>query len=598
MMGSRRQPGQVLRRVALAGAAVCCAGAAVAGTARADMASFDTSGEHPFTVPAGVTSVHIVAIGGKGSAGSFGGAAGGFGAVATSDLPVTPGQVLYVEVASGGGSSATSAGSGGFDGGAAGGTGGGGSGTDGSGGGGGGASDVRSSPRASGLAPDPRLVVAGGGGAGGAANANGSNAATGCSATGGGKGMATVGGTAGAQAGAGPGVMGTIGSGGSGGTEAAVMFTFGGGGGGGGSYGGGGGGGTNATEGSSGCGGGGGGSSAFSAAATNTSLGADATGMPSITFTFTPAPANTGAPAISGTAAVGQTLSCSQGTWSGAQPITYAYQWLGDGAAIAGATASSYGVVAADAGHTLTCGVTATNSGGSGATSTSSGVQIPTAPVNSFAPAILGTPAVGQTLTCSPGTWSGAQPISFAYQWLRDAIAIGGASGSGYNTATADLWHSLTCQVTATNSSGVGGATSPPIVVANPANPPAQSPFGSAAAGHAQVNRMTASVPLHCTGVPAVTCKLTLTMTVTETLAGGKLIGLTAAKPRKRKVVMVGTATVTLVGGQSRTLQSKLNATGRRLQALHPHRKLKVTLRIRQVRGAGATVLSSQVVNF
>jgi hypothetical protein len=52
-------------------------------------------GEHVFTVPAGVTSIHVVAVGGKGGGGF---ALGGAGARTEGDLTVTPGQTLYAEV--------------------------------------------------------------------------------------------------------------------------------------------------------------------------------------------------------------------------------------------------------------------------------------------------------------------------------------------------------------------------------------------------------------------------------------------------------------------------------------------------------------------
>ena len=131
-----------------------------------------TGGEQVFTVPAGVTSLHIVGIGGRGGADGGSDTAGGFGSVVTADLSVTPGQLLYIEVGGNGkdgqGSysmgSQTFGGAGGFNGGAKGG-----GGLPG-GGGGGGASDVRTSPQGTTGSLDSRLLVAAGGGGGAGGN--------------------------------------------------------------------------------------------------------------------------------------------------------------------------------------------------------------------------------------------------------------------------------------------------------------------------------------------------------------------------------------------------------------------------------------------
>ena len=91
------------------------------------------------------------------------------------------------------------------------------------------------------------------------------------------------------------------------------------------------------------------------------------------------APANTGAPAITGAPDVGSTLTCSTGAWSGTIPVTYSYQWLRDGVPTSGASGSSYTAVAADAGHSISCAVTATNSAGS-STARSAALTIVTTP--------------------------------------------------------------------------------------------------------------------------------------------------------------------------------------------------------------------------
>lgn len=74
-------------------------------------------------------------------------------------------------------------------------------------------------------------------------------------------------------------------------------------------------------------------------------------------------PSNTVAPAITGTAQEGQTLTCSTGTWSGSP--TYTYQWKRNGNNIGGATSSTYLVALADVGQNILCTVTATNFVGS-----------------------------------------------------------------------------------------------------------------------------------------------------------------------------------------------------------------------------------------
>ena len=95
------------------------------------------------------------------------------------------------------------------------------------------------------------------------------------------------------------------------------------------------------------------------------------------------APSNTVLPVVSGTAEVGQTLSASQGSWSGSTPMSFAYQWRrcdasGAGCVdIAGATSSSHVLVGADVGSTVRVVVTASNSAGSAsAASAQTGVVV------------------------------------------------------------------------------------------------------------------------------------------------------------------------------------------------------------------------------
>jgi Divergent InlB B-repeat domain len=89
-------------------------------------------------------------------------------------------------------------------------------------------------------------------------------------------------------------------------------------------------------------------------------------------------PTNTTAPTVTGTGKVGQTLSCSEGDWSGTPAnFTYGYTWLRGTQTINGATSSTYTTGSSDAGKTIKCSVTATNTSGTGASvKSSNGVAV------------------------------------------------------------------------------------------------------------------------------------------------------------------------------------------------------------------------------
>jgi hypothetical protein len=103
-----------------------------------------------------------------------------------------------------------------------------------------------------------------------------------------------------------------------------------------------------------------------------TSAGADATFT---TFPSTKIAIVHPNPSITGTPAVGQTLTCHAGTPAGTSP-QLSYAWVRDQIPIVGAVSSTYTVKGQDSGHHLQCQVTATDGGGS-ATALSSFVTIP-----------------------------------------------------------------------------------------------------------------------------------------------------------------------------------------------------------------------------
>ncbi|HEY6890540.1 MAG TPA: hypothetical protein VI300_22240, partial [Solirubrobacter sp.] len=170
-----------------------------------------------------------------------------------------------------------------------------------------------------------------------------------------------------------------------------------------------------------------------------------------------------GTPAVTGTVAFGRTVTCDEGQWLG-NPA-FAYEWRRDGKAIAGATDRTYVVAAADVTHHLACHVSGTNAGGS-AEATSAAVTVPpVAPGATADPQVSGTPEVGQTLTCTPGTFTGIPAPALTFSWLRDGTAITGASAGTYTVTAADAAHALACRETATNVGGEAQATSPPVSV-------------------------------------------------------------------------------------------------------------------------------------
>ena len=57
------------------------------------------------------------------------------------------------------------------------------------------------------------------------------------------------------------------------------------------------------------------------------------------------------------------------------------------------------------------------------------------APTNTTAPGIVAPPTIGDTLSVTPGVWSGS-PTSFTYQWLRCPASGGAADGSDCTAVT------------------------------------------------------------------------------------------------------------------------------------------------------------------
>ena len=165
--------------------------------------------------------------------------------------------------------------------------------------------------------------------------------------------------------------------------------------------------------------------------------------------------AATGAPTITGTAEVGETLTALTTGIADANGLTtpgYTYQWIrvnGTEADIAGENSITYTLVDADLGTTLKVRVSFTDDASNSETLTSAATAAVSAAANTLAtgaPTITGTAQVGQPLTA--GTTAimdadGLTSVSYTYQWIRVATDntetnISSATASTYTLVAAD----------------------------------------------------------------------------------------------------------------------------------------------------------------
>ncbi|HEX7289918.1 MAG TPA: hypothetical protein VF250_02215 [Conexibacter sp.] len=185
------------------------------------------------------------------------------------------------------------------------------------------------------------------------------------------------------------------------------------------------------------------------------------------------APANVDSPTVSGAVVVDGYLSAERGTWSGAQPMTFSYQWQqcdergANCEDVDGATDATYAPVAEDAGATLRVVVRAENGAGDDAAPSAATPVVLTEPRldNTASPTISGTLLSGETLSVSRGLWSGTGTIAYAYRWQRcgaDRLGcedVEGATGSTYALGAGDVGHTLAVTVTATDDNESADAT-------------------------------------------------------------------------------------------------------------------------------------------
>ncbi|HAM22928.1 MAG TPA: hypothetical protein DCQ04_11765, partial [Actinobacteria bacterium] len=198
------------------------------------------------------------------------------------------------------------------------------------------------------------------------------------------------------------------------------------------------------------------------------------------------APTNDSAPELTGTPTSGQTLSTTDGNWSGDPTIAYTYAWQtcttsncsgGTVTTIPSAAGSSLALADAQYGLYVRAAVTATNSAGASSQYSNVSARVAAAaPVSTTPAAITGTQADGSTLTVSTGSWTGTPTISYTYQWqtcsavdCSDGTNIPSATSSTFALTGTQVGTYVRAVVTASNAAGpvTAGSTVTGLIAAS-----------------------------------------------------------------------------------------------------------------------------------
>ena len=210
----------------------------------------------------------------------------------------------------------------------------------------------------------------------------------------------------------------------------------------------------------------------------------------------------TGAPTISGTAQVGETLTANTSGVAdadGLSNVQYEYQWLADDSDISGATNTTYTLTDSEESKAITVRVSFTDDAGNAETLTSEATDAvaaaptPNTPATG-APTISGTAQVGETLTADTSGIADADGlgnVQYEHQWLADDTEIAGATSLTYTLVDADEGKAIKVEVTFTDDEGndesLTSAATAAVAAAEPAEPPTKPTGLSATATHDSV---------------------------------------------------------------------------------------------------------------
>lgn len=172
-------------------------------------------------------------------------------------------------------------------------------------------------------------------------------------------------------------------------------------------------------------------------------------------------------PTLTGIPGVGQLIGLTTILWS-LPGVSTSVQWLSNNVPIPGATGLGFIPGADLAGTELSALITGTAAGLPVVSVLTSALGIapaePDAITASAAPTVSGLGKVGTQLTGTDPTWS-ASGVTTTYQWLRNSVAIPGATRKTHTLVGEDLAKQISLKTTGTKSGSTAGtATSSPVL--------------------------------------------------------------------------------------------------------------------------------------
>ncbi len=192
-------------------------------------------------------------------------------------------------------------------------------------------------------------------------------------------------------------------------------------------------------------------------------------------------------PEMKGTPEPGQAVTCTTGTWS-QEPTEYGFEWFRDGTPIESEIESEYEVAEADRGHTLGCGVTATNSFGP-TTARSAVVNVPL--VQRALTVTVSGSGSGLVSSEPGGIFCGVACVDSFDEGTEVALTAAADPGSTFGGWTGACSGSGTCVVSLDSDLDVGAS-----FAATPSG--GDSSGGSGSSGGSSPNPSPKPKPLKC----------------------------------------------------------------------------------------------------